>query len=66
MALIAMIVIQVFILDHVMGSNGVDDDCDGTIDDGSGAIFHDVDGDGDGYGAGTGSFFCRIGCRLFN
>ncbi|MBK6484808.1 MAG: T9SS type A sorting domain-containing protein [Chitinophagaceae bacterium] len=40
------------------GSNGVDDDCDGTIDDGSGAIFYYVDGDGDGYGAGTGSFFC--------
>lgn len=37
------------------GSNGLDDNCDGTIDDGSGAIIYYADEDGDGYGGGTGT-----------
>ncbi len=41
------------------GSNGVDDNCNGVIDDGSGAIIYHVDADGDGYGQEVGIYFCN-------
>jgi hypothetical protein len=42
--------------------NGLDDDCDGVVDDHpvSGTIPYWVDGDGDGHGAGTPSEACEI------
>ena len=38
--------------------NNIDDDCNGSIDDGLTFITYYVDGDGDGYGAGAGSSLC--------
>ncbi|MBL7923581.1 MAG: T9SS type A sorting domain-containing protein, partial [Bacteroidia bacterium] len=39
--------------------NGVDDDCDGTADDGLTFLDYYVDGDGDGFGAGTATSSCN-------
>ena len=38
--------------------NGVDDDCDGSTDEGLTFLTYYVDGDGDGYGAGAGTSSC--------
>jgi hypothetical protein len=38
--------------------NGVDDDCDGSIDEGLTFVTYYTDADGDGYGAGSGSSLC--------
>src|SRR5262249_40627132 len=38
--------------------NGIDDNCDGVIDDGFGAATYYVDADGDGYGAGDALSLC--------
>jgi alpha-tubulin suppressor-like RCC1 family protein len=43
--------------------NGVDDDCNGTIDDGATASPCYVDQDGDGYGAGSSTTRCRDASR---
>ncbi|MBK6484947.1 MAG: T9SS type A sorting domain-containing protein [Chitinophagaceae bacterium] len=40
-------------------ANGIDDNCDGLIDDGFGAINYYVDGDGDGYGTGIELSLCE-------
>ncbi len=40
------------------GSNGIDDNCDGIIDNGYGAATYYVDADGDGYGVGIGTSLC--------
>jgi hypothetical protein len=56
--LIAMITIQAFHPYVCDGSNNVDDDCDGDIDDGSGAVVYYTDADYDGYGTGTQTFLC--------
>ncbi|MBL7924227.1 MAG: HYR domain-containing protein, partial [Bacteroidia bacterium] len=39
--------------------NGVDDDCDGTADDGQTFLDYYVDGDGDGFGAGVATSSCN-------
>ncbi|MBK6483764.1 MAG: fibronectin type III domain-containing protein [Chitinophagaceae bacterium] len=38
--------------------NGIDENCDGIIDNGFGATTYYTDADGDGYGAGTGTSQC--------
>jgi len=38
--------------------NFIDDDCDGTVDDGITYLIYYADVDGDGYGAGAGSNYC--------
>jgi alpha-tubulin suppressor-like RCC1 family protein len=43
--------------------NGIDDDCDNTVDDGVLATNCYADGDGDGYGAGPSSTQCRDALR---
>ncbi len=39
--------------------NGIDDDCDGQIDEGLTGVYACFDADGDGHGAGTPQFFCN-------
>jgi uncharacterized repeat protein (TIGR03803 family) len=39
--------------------NGIDDNCDGVIDDGFGATSYYIDADGDGYGAGSEISLCN-------
>ena len=42
-----------------LNGNGIDDNCDGIIDNGFGATTYYPDGDGDGYGAGIGTSLCN-------